>query len=84
MLFTAEAKRDGVPQVRFFTWVLGFSSLRGAPGSVFYLGLGVLFSAGCPRQRFFTWLLGFSSPRGAPGSLFYLGLGVLFSAGCPR
>src|SRR5208283_4785193 len=45
----------------FFTWVLGFSSLRtlrslcplpGAPGLIFYLGLGFLFSAGCPRFDF--------------------------------
>ncbi len=43
----------GCPQVRFSTWVLGSSSLKtynlklsspGAPGSVFYLGLGFAFS----------------------------------------
>jgi len=43
VLLTAEAKRDGVPQVRFFTWVLG-SLLCGVPQVRFFtwvLGFGM-------------------------------------------
>src|SRR5208283_868148 len=50
-----------VPQVRFFTWVLGFLSwVAGAPGSLFYLGLGFL-SSSC----------GTVTPDCALGSLFH-------------
>src|SRR5271157_2175687 len=87
-------------------WVLGSSSLcaphplrnaEGAPGSIFYLGLGFLlpFYVGCPRHEVCAWVFGSSSLRaphplrnaeGAPGSIFYLGLGFLlpFYVGCPR
>src|SRR5208283_4709929 len=57
-----------VPQVRFFTWVLGFLSWdAGAPGSLFYLGLGFLIlGCGCPRFAFL------------PGS--WVSLSLLYSA----
>src|SRR5271157_1555608 len=65
-----------VPQYRFCTWVLGCSSPPGAPVPVLYLGLGLLFSAGCPRYRFCTWVLGSawvaSCARGGPAkNLFF-------------
>jgi hypothetical protein len=51
------------------TVLLGSSA--GAPGSIFYLGLGVPLPV---AQSLLTVLLG--SSAGAPGSIFYLGLGV--------
>src|SRR5208337_1408809 len=57
-----------VPQVRFITWVLGFSSLPLSYNSQ-------QKTDNCP----FAWLLGSSSLLpGASGSVYYLGLGVLF------
>ncbi len=63
-----------VPQVRFFTWVLGLSrvlfSVNSAPSAISALSLALTFSgfliAGCPRFDFLpgSWVsLGFSSLR---------------------
>ena len=71
----------GCPTRRVCVWVLGL----GAPGSIFYLGLGLL-PFGVPRLaaafplsllHYFTLILFHSHPSlpGAPGSIFYLGLG---------
>src|SRR5208337_3578614 len=62
------------PRHEVCAWVLGSSSLcaphplrnsEGAPGSIFYLGLGFLlpFYVGCPRHEVCAWVFGSSSLR---------------------
>src|SRR5208337_367920 len=53
-----------------------WSAAEGAPGSIFYLGLGFALS-GAPGSIFYLGL-GFAL-SGAPGSIFYLGLGFALS-----
>src|SRR5208283_19409 len=72
----AKSAAEGAPGTECVpgSWVALFRRVPQVP--VLYLGLGLLFSAGCPRYRFCTWVLGSawvaSCARGGPAkNLFF-------------